>query len=93
MPGCAQRELADRELRAPTREGSAKVATQVETAGLHRDATLRDVSREWARIGCIGFGGPPAHIALLRELCERCPVPHARSVRLSKASAFSRSRL
>src|SRR3954468_24456515 len=25
--------------------------------------------REWVRIGCIGFGGPPAHIALLRELC------------------------
>jgi chromate transporter len=27
------------------------------------------VAREWARIGCVGFGGPPAHIALLRELC------------------------
>jgi chromate transporter len=27
------------------------------------------LAREWARIGCIGFGGPPAHIALLRELC------------------------
>src|SRR3954447_5295182 len=24
--------------------------------------------REWGRIGCLGFGGPPAHIALLREL-------------------------
>lgn len=25
--------------------------------------------REWTRIGCTGFGGPPAHIALLRALC------------------------
>ncbi|MDQ1462468.1 MAG: chromate transporter [Actinomycetota bacterium] len=31
--------------------------------------TLRTVAREWGRIGCIGFGGPPTHIALLRELC------------------------
>jgi chromate transporter len=29
------------------------------------------VVREWGRIGCIGFGGPPTHIALLRELCVR----------------------
>src|SRR5262249_6874736 len=28
-----------------------------------------EVVREWGRIGCVGFGGPPAHIALLRELC------------------------
>jgi chromate transporter len=30
---------------------------------------LKTVLREWGRIGCIGFGGPPTHIALLRELC------------------------
>ncbi|HEY3751647.1 MAG TPA: chromate efflux transporter [Pseudonocardiaceae bacterium] len=33
--------------------------------------SLRTVLREWGRIGCIGFGGPPTHIALLRELCVR----------------------
>ncbi|MGH2835450.1 MAG: chromate efflux transporter [Solirubrobacteraceae bacterium] len=30
---------------------------------------LREIAREWGRIGCIGFGGPPAHISLLRDLC------------------------
>jgi chromate transporter len=31
-------------------------------------ASLRTVAREWTRIGVTGFGGPPAHIALLRRL-------------------------
>jgi chromate transporter len=31
--------------------------------------SLLTIAREWGRIGCIGFGGPPAHIALLRTLC------------------------
>jgi chromate transporter len=30
---------------------------------------LTTVLREWGRVGCIGFGGPPAHIKLLRDLC------------------------
>jgi chromate transporter len=30
---------------------------------------LATIAREWARIGIIGFGGPPAHIVLLRKLC------------------------
>ena len=30
---------------------------------------LATIAREWARIGCIGFGGPPTHMALLRRRC------------------------
>ena len=30
---------------------------------------LRTIAREWGRIGSIGFGGPPTHIALFRKLC------------------------
>ena len=33
-----------------------------------RQASLGTVAREWTRIGVTGFGGPPAHIALLRAL-------------------------
>ena len=31
--------------------------------------SLATLAREWGRIGCVGFGGPPTHIALLRRLC------------------------
>ncbi len=30
---------------------------------------LAEIARQWGRIGCIGFGGPPAHVALFRDLC------------------------
>ena len=30
---------------------------------------LSTIAAEWGRIGCTGFGGPPAHISLLRRLC------------------------
>jgi len=33
------------------------------------EVSLGTIVREWSRIGCIGFGGPPTHIALLRRLC------------------------
>jgi chromate transporter len=33
------------------------------------EPSLAEIAREWGRIGCIGFGGPPAHIALFRALC------------------------
>jgi len=41
------------------------------------DVPLRLVAREWGRIGITGFGGPPAHIALLRKLCvtDRAWIP------------------
>jgi chromate transporter len=31
--------------------------------------SLGTIAKEWVRLGCIGFGGPPTHIALLRRLC------------------------
>jgi chromate transporter len=31
--------------------------------------SLAELLRGWGRIGVTGFGGPPAHVALLRELC------------------------
>ena len=37
-------------------------------AAMRRRAPLSTVVREWGRIGVLGFGGPPAQVALLREL-------------------------
>jgi len=30
---------------------------------------IAEIARQWGRIGTIGFGGPPAHVSLLREMC------------------------
>jgi chromate transporter len=47
------------------RETSAAAAV----SGPEGPVPLATVLREWGRIGCTGFGGPPAHIRLLRQLC------------------------
>ncbi len=44
-------------------------AGPAQAGSLAAQCRLRTVLREWGRIGCIGFGGPPAHIRLLRQLC------------------------
>jgi chromate transporter len=41
--------------------------TGAPAAGAER-VPLRVIAGQWTRLGCIGFGGPPAHIALLRKL-------------------------
>jgi chromate transporter len=40
----------------------------VSGAGPPAPVPLRVIAAQWGRLGCIGFGGPPAHIALLRKL-------------------------
>jgi chromate transporter len=41
----------------------------MQSAGAHDVPSLAEIAREWGRIGCVGFGGPPAHVALLHSLC------------------------
>jgi chromate transporter len=60
VPGSADpTETGDRRPESPAPDGP----------GAGGQVSLATVLREWGRIGCIGFGGPPAHIALLRQLC------------------------
>ena len=38
------------------------------SSGAHL-ADVATVAKEWGRIGCLGFGGPPSHVLMLRDLC------------------------
>jgi chromate transporter len=37
--------------------------------GVRDTVSLLTIARQWLRLGCVGFGGPPAHIVLLRRMC------------------------
>ena len=56
-----------------THSASARPVAEARDASAEQPATvpLATIVGEWGRIGCIGFGGPPTHIALLRDLCVR----------------------
>ena len=46
----------------------ARIGRVVAVENAAGQRSLATVAREWTRIGLTGFGGPPAHIALLRRL-------------------------
>jgi chromate transporter len=49
--------------------GETTPASPAETPPEPLRVSLATIAAEWGRIGCIGFGGPPTHIKLLRDLC------------------------
>jgi chromate transporter len=49
--------------------GEANTLSVMRPADFPTAPSLGQIAREWGRIGCIGFGGPPAHVVLFRELC------------------------
>ena len=55
----------------PARRPSRATRSSSSSPPAHRGppGPPRSPAADWGRIGCIGFGGPPTHIALLRELC------------------------
>ena len=65
------RRLRSVYLRMPRRGSQPGITTHgaVETPSDTGRVSLITILREWGRIGCIGFGGPPTHIKLLRDLC------------------------
>jgi chromate transporter len=46
-------------------------AAAMRAAHAPSEPPLAEIAREWCRIGCVGFGGPPVHVALFRDLCVR----------------------
>src|SRR5262245_48854235 len=49
--------------------GSKRRSIPLVSSPTVRRASLSTVIREWGRIGLTSFGGPPAQVAMLRELC------------------------
>ena len=60
--------LLDGETLSPPPLPGARRRRGVRHAARMTPPDLGLIAREWGRIGCLGFGGPPAHIAMLRRL-------------------------
>jgi len=45
------------------------MSDHVPTSHENSAVSLATIAREWTKLGLIGFGGPPTHIVLLRQLC------------------------
>ncbi len=65
------RDSADPTDSVDPRDSADPAGSATQSAGpdrTRRGVPLKTVAREWTRIGVTGFGGPPAHMALLRRL-------------------------
>jgi chromate transporter len=50
-------------------DAAAEHGTDTQQLAVMPAVALIRIVREWTRMGCLGFGGPPTHIAMLRALC------------------------
>ncbi len=68
-PRDSQGPLKNRDVGHRSPDYDARVSERREVADPR--PSLAVLLREWGRIGCLGFGGPPTHISLLRDLTVR----------------------
>ncbi|MHB8692326.1 MAG: chromate efflux transporter [Solirubrobacteraceae bacterium] len=68
-PDTSERSRARADSSSERPRARADSSSERPRASADSSLALATIAREWTRIGVTGFGGPPAHIALLRKLC------------------------